>query len=200
MARTGRARLQPCRKRLQIMRALAPECALVGLIMELSRIKNAIRLVAGVLLITSGCLAQNIPSTIWGKWIVRRQLPTGTISCWGEEDAKQIIGTQIEYSDKIFRWKDVSTSNPIAEERTVTSDKFRDENSSPSSNGSQVSFHQLGIVAKQAKEISIHHEPANISGATIEIPGDSVLVKDPNTIIFSVCNLYFEAKRVHDNR
>jgi hypothetical protein len=162
--------------------------------------KKAIQLIAGVLLITSGCLAQNIPSTIWGKWIVQRELPTRTISCWGEEDAKKIIGTQIEYSDKVFRWKGIATSNPTAEERTWTADKFRDENSSPSSSGSQVSFQQLGIVAKQATEISIHHEPANITGATIEIPGDSVLVKDANTIIFSVCNTYFEAKRIRDNR
>ena len=168
--------------------------------MEVSKIKNAIRLIAGVLLITSGCLAQSIPSRIWGKWIVKRELPTRAISCWGEEDAKKVIGTQIEYSDKVFRWKDVATRNPTAEERTVTADKFRDENSSPSSNGSQVSFQQLGIVAKQATEISIHHDPANITGATIEIPGDSVLLKDSNTLIFSVCNIYFEAKRIHDNR
>ena len=168
--------------------------------MKLSQTKNAIRLTAEVLLITSGCLAQNIPRTIWGKWIVKRELPTRTISCWGEEDAKKIIGTQIEYSDKVFRWKGVATNNPIAAERTVTADQFRDENSSPSSNGSQVSFHQLGILAKQATEISIQHEPAKITGATIEIPGDSVLVKDSNTIVFSVCNIYFEAKRVQDNR
>ena len=70
----------------------------------------------------------------------------------------------------------------------------------PVQNGSQVSFHQLGIAAKSAREISIHHAPANISGATVEIPGDSVLVKDSDTIVFSVCNIYFEAKRVHDSK
>lgn len=80
----------------------------------------------------------------------------------------------------------------------MTADKFRDENSSPSSSGSQVDFRQLGIVAKQATEISIRHEAAKVSGATTEIPGDNVLVKDANTIIFSVCNLYFEAKRTHE--
>jgi len=82
----------------------------------------------------------------------------------------------------------------------VIADQFSNENSSPSSNGSHVSFQQLGIVAKQAREIAIRHEPASISGATVEIPGDSVLVKDSETIIFSVCNIYFEAKRVHENK
>jgi len=159
-----------------------------------------LRLALSTLLLAAGCAAQSIPKEIWGKWIIRRELPTTTISCWGEADARKIIGTQIEYSDKIFLWNGIATNNPRAEARIVTADQFRKENSSPSSNGSQVSFHQLGIVAKQATEISIQHEPANITGATVEIPGDSVLVKDSNTIIFSVCNIYFEAKRVHDNR
>jgi hypothetical protein len=169
-------------------------------LMEYRRILIRIHLISGILLLASGCVAQTIPSTIWGKWIIHRELPTRTISCWGDADAKKIIGTQIEYSDKIFRWKRVVTNNPTAEARTVTADQFSKENSSPSSNGSQVDFRQLGIVARRALEISIHHDPADISGATYEIPGDNLLVKDPNTIVFSVCNIYFEAKRIRNNR
>jgi len=144
--------------------------------------------------------SQSIPKGIWGKWTIRRELPTRTISCWGEADAKRIIGTQIEYSDKLFRWYRIATNDPTAEVRTVTATQFETENSSPSVNGSQVSFQQLGILAGQATEISIHHEPANVTKATVEIPGDSVLVKDANTIVFSVCNVYFEAKRVRASR
>jgi hypothetical protein len=144
--------------------------------------------------------AQSIPKEIWGKWTIKRELPTKTISCWGNADAKKILRTQIEYSDKIFRWNKVVTNNPTAEAKIVTGEQLSKENSSPSSNGSQVDFNQLGIVAKQVEEISIRHEPANISGATDEIPGDNILVKDSDTIIFAVCNIYFEAKRVHDHR
>jgi len=168
--------------------------------MNHSRTQTAFRFVAVILLFASASAAQTIPNAIWGKWIVRRELPTRTISCWGDADARKIIGTRIEYSDKVFRWNRATTTNPTANARMVTADQFTRENSSPSSNGSQVSFHQLGIVATQALEISIHHEPANITKATVEIPGDSVLVKNSNTIIFSVCNIYFEAKRVRDNR
>jgi hypothetical protein len=140
--------------------------------------------------------AQSIPKEIWGTWTIQRQLSTKTISCWGEKDAKKIIGTQIEYSEKIFRWNKVTTHSPKAEEEIVTADQFTTKNSSPSLNGSQVNFQDLGIAAKEAMEISISHEPANVSGASTEIPGDEVLVKDANTIVFSVCNFYFEAKRV----
>jgi len=160
--------------------------------------KASVRLSTAVLFAATACTAQTIPKEIWGQWTVRRELPTKAISCWGEPEAKRLIGSELEYSDKLFRWNTVITDHPIASIRTVTAEQFQSENSSPSVNGSQVSFHQLGIVAKQAEEISIHHESANITGATIEIPGDSVLVKDADTIIFSVCNVYFEAKRLHD--
>lgn len=163
-----------------------------------SATRGWIQLIAVILLGVSACVAQAIPNTIWGRWRVQRELPTWTISCWGDTDAKKIIGTQIEYSSKIFRWNGIVANDPRAEVRIVTADQFSSENSSPSSNGSQVSFRQLGIVAKKTTQVSIQHEPANITGATVEIPGDSVLVKDSNTIVFSVCNLYFEAKRVRD--
>jgi Group II intron, maturase-specific domain len=40
--------------------------------------------------------------------------------------------------------------------------------------------------------------PAGITGATIEIPGDDVLVKTKDTIIVAACNVYFAAKRVRN--
>lgn len=137
---------------------------------------------------------QTIPEDIWGKWIIRREIPT-TISCWGEADAKKLLGTEIEYSTELFRWKDVVTSRPEVETRMISAEKFQADNSGGSVNSSQITFSQLGIHATQAKQISIHHPPATISSATVEIPGDEVLVKNKDTIIFAVCNVYFEAKR-----
>ena len=64
------------------------------------------------------------------------------------------------------------------------------------SRSSQVTFSQLGMKEKEALLISIHHPPANITGAMVEIPGDEVLAKNKDAIIVSACNVYFEAKRV----
>jgi hypothetical protein len=143
-----------------------------------------------------GCLVlaqtQTVPKEIWGKWVVRRELPTTTISCWGESQAKSLIGTEIEYSTALFRWKDVVVNNPVAKTERISAEKFYRDNSGA---GSNVSFVQLGIKAKQAMQISIEHAPADITGATVEIPGDQVLVRDGNTLVFSVCGLYFEARR-----
>jgi len=139
---------------------------------------------------------KTIPEQIWGKWIVTRQIPTTTTSCWGAAEAKTLLGTEIEYSAGSFRWKHVVTTYPVAEARIVNAEQFHDDNSGNGSNSSQITFRQLGIKAKQAMLISIHHPPAEITGGTSEIPGDELLVKDKGTIVFAACNVYFEAKRV----
>jgi hypothetical protein len=140
---------------------------------------------------------QTIPEQIWGKWVVSRELPTTTISCWDEAEAKRVLlGTEIEYSREVFRWKDIVTNHPVAEAKIVSAEHFHDDNSGKGSNSSQVTFRQLGIRASDAMQISIQHSPARITGGTAEIPGDDVLLKNKDTIIFAACNIYFEAKRV----
>ena len=83
----------------------------------------------------------------------------------------------------------------MAEAKTISADAFHDEHSGRGTNSSQVTFQQLGIAAKEAMQVSIQHPPANIAEETLEIPGDEVVVKDKNTIVFSVCGIYFEAQR-----
>jgi hypothetical protein len=140
--------------------------------------------------------AQNIPQELVGKWVIQRELPTRTISCWGEKEAKAIIGSEIEYASDSFRWKHVAIKHPTVEVQVVSAEQFERENSSPSANDSQVSFRQLGIKGPEAKQVTIEHPPAEITKATTEIPGDVLLFKNRNTIVFSVCNVYFEAKRL----
>jgi len=140
--------------------------------------------------------AQSVPEQIWGKWVVSRKIPTKTISCWGEAEARTLLGTQIEYSREAFRWKDMVTAHPTAEAKMVSAGQFHDDNSGKGSNSSQITFRELGIKANEVMLISIHHPPAKITGGTIEVPGDEVLLKDKDTIVFAACNVYFEAKRV----
>jgi hypothetical protein len=139
--------------------------------------------------------AQTIPEELWGTWVVRREVPTTTISCWGEKEAKKLIGTEVQYSATLFRWNKVVTKNPSAQTTTITADQFHDENSGGSANDSQVTFRQLRIKADKVTQVVIQHPGANTTEATTEIPGDRVLIKNKDTIIFSVCNVYFESAR-----
>ena len=149
-----------------------------------------------VLLAGSMLAAQNIPQELVGKWVIQRELPTRTISCWGEKEAKAIIGAEIEYTADSFRWKHIVVKHPTIAVAVVSAEQFLRENSSPSVNGSQVRFRQLGVDASVVRQVGINHTPAEITGATTEIPGDVVLLKNRNTIVFSVCKVYFEAKRL----
>ena len=117
---------------------------------------------------------------------------------WGETEARAIIGTEIEYSANSFRWKDKTAKHPTAGVSVVTAKQFHDENSGGGANSSQVSFGQLGIKAATAKQVTINHPgtTSELPGEPSEIPGHIVLLKNQNTIVFSVCNVYFEAKRV----
>ncbi len=154
------------------------------------------RLFSFLIFLTSTVAAQNIPQELVGKWVIQRELPTRTISCWGEKEAKAIIGTEITYTTDSLQWKHLVVKHPAVEVAIVTAEQFQTDNSSPSANGSQVSFRQLGIRTPKAKQVTINHPPADITGATTEIPGDVVLLKNHDTIVLSVCNVYFEAKRL----
>ncbi len=87
--------------------------------------------------------AQPVPKDIWGHWVVTGQLAATTISCWGEAEAKKLIGTELAYSAQSFGWKNVRAENPTATTRTLTAQQFHDENSGVGSKSSQ-NFAQPG--------------------------------------------------------
>ena len=74
--------------------------------------------------------------------------------------------------------------------RIVTETQFRKENGGGET---PASFAQLGIRAHTVLEVDLQHEDADITGATTEVPGDSVLLAGPNRIVISACGVYFEA-------
>ncbi|HTV93465.1 MAG TPA: hypothetical protein VMG98_12190 [Verrucomicrobiae bacterium] len=102
----------------------------------------------------------------------------------------------IQVATEAFRWKNILTKRPVAKTIVVAARQFHDQQLGQGHDSSQVTFRELGIKANNVTEIVIQHQPANITGGTAEIPGDTVLVKDANKLIFPVCNVYFEARRV----
>lgn len=152
-------------------------------------------LLAFVSLMASSSTTTDVPKSLRGTWIVRRVIPTATITCWGGRDSKKLIGTHIEYSAHGFRWQDIHTDSSEITLDRLTAEQFHDENSGGGAADSQVSLKDLGIGTPDVNQISFSHPDAAISEATNEIPGDRVLIKDRNAIVFSVCNVWFEAKR-----
>ena len=107
-----------------------------------------------------------------------------------------LIGSEIEYSLKLFRWKNARIREPRILTEKFNAKEFHDFHSGGSSTGSQVTLQELGFASDHVEIVNIQHSPASVTGGTNEIPGDHVICKDENTIIFPVCNEWFEAKRI----
>lgn len=142
-----------------------------------------------------GSPAQDIPQQLQGKWRIKRVLPTSTISCWSYKTAQRLVGTEIEYTAHMLRWKDRAASDPLVGVSELSAEEFHREYSGGGAKDSQVNFNQLGIQSQSVTRIHLTHPDGKEIWGTYEIPGEEVLIKDKNTIIFSVCNVYFEALR-----
>jgi len=140
-----------------------------------------------------------VPQDLWGKWKVVKEFNTRTISCWGNDQAKKILGTTIEYGPNEITWRTLHAKVDRAAVKAISAEEFSKDNSSTSVSGSQIDFNQLKITAQIVKQVTIHHADAEITGATAEFPGDEVLLKTRDNLVFSLCNLYFEARRLPTN-
>jgi hypothetical protein len=58
-----------------------------------------------------------------------------------------------------------------------------------------VDLAELGIRTEQVTEIDLQHEDADITGATTEVPGDTVVIAGPGRIVVSACGVFYEAVR-----
>ena len=72
--------------------------------------------------------------------------------------------------------------------RTLSQRKFQAEY--------KVALPELGIVSPSVTEIDLQHEDADITGATTEVPGDTILVAGAGRIVVSACGVFYSAIRV----
>lgn len=147
--------------------------------------------VAVPVLFTSVIAAEPLPGRLQGTWRINRVLPTTNSACWGKEQAMPLVGSTLTYRDDTLRWRGGAVPLDDITTRTVTDNEFRKENGGQT----PASFAQLGIHAHAVLEVDLQHEDADITGATTEVPGDSVLLAGPNRIVVSACGVYFEATR-----
>lgn len=126
---------------------------------------------------TAAPVSQGLPAALRGVWVISRLIPTRTISCWGEREARSLLGTRITYSADSFAWKARVIDHPKLTLHAWTAQSFSHESCGGPAD-SCVDFGQLGLQANTAVVLTIHHPDANITGATTEIPGDWVLLKN----------------------
>jgi hypothetical protein len=146
---------------------------------------------------TKATSAAQVPAELIGKWRVARELRTNNITCWDDKQAHTLIGTEIEYGKDSLQWGKTHLKVQHVRKATFDAEQFLREYSG---SGGGVRFHDLGVVTPTVNVLQIQHadiEWKDSNGnAQYEIPGDWALLRDRNSIVISVCSVYFEAQRV----
>ena len=145
-----------------------------------------------LILAAASLAAEPLPARLEGAWRISRILPTANTACWTREQAQPLVGSALLYRDDSLRWRGGSVPLNDITTRTLTAAKFREETAG---SGRAASFAQLGIHSPALLEVDLQHEDMDITGATTEVPGDSVLLAAPNRIIIQACGVFFEATR-----
>jgi len=136
--------------------------------------------------------AQSLPSQLAGSWKITHLLPTHNTACWDTTQAQPLLGSTLVYGATAMRWRGGEVPLQGITMRMVTGAEFKKENSG---DDGAADFMQLGIRSGSVLEVDMQHEDADITGASTEVPGDSVLIAGPNRIIVSACGVFFEARR-----
>lgn len=147
---------------------------------------------ASLLLVGSSLSAEPLPGRLQGTWHISRVLPTTNSACWGKEQAQALLGSTLTYREDSLHWRGGSVPLEDITTRKISASEFSKENGG---GDNPASFSQLGIHSPSVVEVDLQHEDMDITGATTEVPGDSVLLAGPNRIVVSACGVYFEATR-----
>ncbi len=130
---------------------------------------------------------QSIPTSVTGTWRIVRQLTAPIPACWDDTHLKGLVGSTLRYQSGAMAWQGGKIATPEALSRTLSRRKFVDEY--------KQDLTSLGIHAEEITEIDLQHEDADITGATTEVPGDTILLAGPGRILVSACGAFYEAVR-----
>ena len=151
------------------------------------QLATVVGFLAGILGVSTA-RAQSIPSSVSGKWRIVKILPTHNPQCWDEARATTLVGTMMVYQAHAMVWRGGAVPVTDALSRTMTRRRFQEEY--------HVELPELGIASASVEEIDLQHEDADITGATTEVPGDTILIAGPGRIVVSACGVFYAAVRV----
>ncbi len=137
---------------------------------------------------SAGSAQEAMPLSLIGSWRIVKILPTSNQACWDAEQARTLVGSKLKYRPGVMTWQGGEVAVPEALSRTISRRKFQDEY--------KVDLVDLGIHAQSVTEIDLQHEDADITGATTEVPGDTIVLAGPSRIVVSACGVFYEAVRV----
>lgn len=131
---------------------------------------------------------QTVPTSIAGTWRIVKILPTRNVQCWDADQARAMVGTTLTYQAHSMVWHGGAVPVSAALSRMLRRGSFLEEY--------KVDLPELGIAAETVEEIDLQHEDADVTGATTEVPGDTVVLAGRGRIVVSACGVFYSAVRV----
>jgi hypothetical protein len=134
--------------------------------------------------------AENLPAGLSGSWKLTRMLPKkpapASAACTPSAAFynKRARGTRVQMDDHKIAWGPESAKDPDLRIRSVGLSDF---NAKYADAG--VTANALGLRSQQLEVIDV--------GAHDTLPFDTIVVRDPSTLLFGRCGLFMEA--VHDS-
>ena len=132
--------------------------------------------------------AQTMPASVVGAWKIVKILPTSNTPCWDAARAKTLVGTTLRFSAHKLTYEGGEIAITETLTRTLSARKFQDEY--------KFELTSVGVKGGTVQELDLQHEDADFTGATTEVPGDTVLLAGPGRIVVSACGVFYSAVRV----
>ncbi len=139
-----------------------------------------------VLLVAAPALAQTMPAGTGGYWKLAKTLPehpAATAASCAASPAffgKPAKGSRVLMSDRNIVWNDASATDPQPMVRTLSPDQFNEKYG-----GAGATADKLGLRSDAIEVIQL--------GAPGTLPFDTIVVKDPSTLLFERCGSFMEA-------
>lgn len=136
----------------------------------------------------------HLPQQLAGAWRIARILAVAQGACYSARQAQPLVGSTLRYAPRSMRWRGGTVMLTGVVTHPVNSNDLKAE-SAVSGTGQAPELAALGIPGATVVEVNLQHEDADITGATTEVPGDTVLLAAPGRIVVSACGVYMEARR-----
>jgi hypothetical protein len=132
----------------------------------------------------------SLPAGLAGSWKITRMLPrkpaAASAACTPSNAFfnKHARGTRVQMSDNSIAWGPESTKDPDLRVHSVDLSEFNTKYAQAGATADA-----LGLRSQQVEVIEV--------GAHDSLPFDTIVVRDPSTLLFGRCGLFMEA--VHDS-
>ena len=129
----------------------------------------------------------NKNEVFYGEWEIKKQVASGRVAEYGDDDVKKLIGKRISYSPDSAKFDTIELKLPNYNKTNLSEKEFFPLN--------YVSFQKLGITSPSIIKVEVYSdkEHRNSWNST----GEMFFIKDENTLILYDGGVYFELNRAN---